>query len=83
MNYQINIKDREYKKIILKNEETELELSIEDFKNFNKFKFFQDDTINYDKTTKTINNIVNTNIKKKKIVGELIKNNYKHTDLLY
>lgn len=71
MNYQINIKDREYKKIILKNEETELELSIEDFKNFNKFKFFQDDTINYDKTTKTINNIVNTNIKKKKIVGIL------------
>jgi len=71
MNYQINIKDREYKKIILKNEESELELSIEDFKNFNKFKFFQDDTINYDKTTKIINNIVNTNIKRKKIVGIL------------
>ena len=67
MNYQINIKDREYKKIILTNKESELELSIEDFKNFNKFKFFQDDTINYDKTTKMINNIVNTNIKRKKI----------------
>jgi len=75
MNYQININDREYKKIILKNEESELELSIEDFKNFNKFKFFQDDTINYDKTTKLINNIVNTNINNKKIVGILEINN--------
>ena len=71
MEYTVNIKDREYKKIILTNKESELELSIEDFKNFNKFKIFQDDTINYDKTTKMINNIANTNIKRKKIVGIL------------
>tara|TARA_B110001454_G_C12719012_1_gene433871 strand:- start:1960 stop:3726 length:1767 start_codon:yes stop_codon:yes gene_type:complete len=69
--YQVKIQDREYKKIILENQEKTLELSIEEFKNFNKFKFFHDDTINYDKTSKMINNIVNTNIKRKKIVGIL------------
>ena len=71
MNYQVKIQDKEYKKIILKNQKKTLELSIEEFKNFNKIKFFHDDIINYDETTKIINNIVNTNIKRKKIVGIL------------
>ena len=41
------------------------------FENFNKVKFFHNDIINYDKTTKNINNIVKTNIKYKKIIGIL------------
>lgn len=69
--YQVKIQDREYKKIILENQEKTLELSIEEFKNFNKFKFFHDDIINYDETTKIINNIVETKMKYKKIIGIL------------
>jgi exoribonuclease R len=69
--YQVKIQDREYKKIILKNQEKTLELSIEEFKNFNKIKFFHDDIINYDETTKIINNIVETKMKYKKIIGIL------------
>lgn len=71
MNYQVKIQDKEYKKIILKNQEKTLELSIEEFKNFNKIKFFHDDIINYDETTKIINNIVETKMKYKKIIGIL------------
>ena len=68
--YQVKIQDREYKKIILKNKEKNLELSIEEFKNFNQNKFFHDDIINYDEITKEFN-IIETNIKYKKIIGIL------------
>jgi exoribonuclease R len=71
MNYLIKIQDREYKKIILQNENTNLELSIEDFKNFNKIKFFHDDIINYDKTTKIINRVFATKMNNIKIIGIL------------
>ena len=69
MKYTVKILDNKYQEIhLIHQDETKtLELKLSDFKNR---KFFHDDIITYDKTTK-INKIVKTNMKQKWIFGQI------------
>lgn len=73
MEYIINISNN-YQNIYLQNKEENINLTLEDVKNFNKVKFFHNDIVEYNKNTKEIK-VKKSNIKYQKIVGIIEINN--------